>query len=225
MGNIFVTRCWFCFTLLFVVLTLFFLPQAHAALSTHVLITEVFYDTPGTESQEEWVEIFNPTKEQGDISGWKITDGEATFTVSNGTMMSGHDALVIARNSAGFQALYGFGPDFSGATFSLSNSGDEVILKDAGGIAIDVVTYKTGSYPGVIPHSGVTEGHSIERVFANFDTDDCGKDFIDQPEEKPGQVTLDTTPPRTARAGTRGCRRPWPGPRAPRARPWPRPMR
>lgn len=196
MGNILVTRCLFCFVLLCVCLTLFWLPPARAGLSTHVLITEVFYDTPGTESQEEWVEIFNPTKEQVDISGWKITDGEATFTVPNGTIMPAQEVLIVARSSSGFKALYGFEPDFSGATFSLSNSGDEVILKDSSNNVVDVVTYGKGSYPGVIPHPAVTEGHSLERVLANFDTDDCSRDLIDQPDEMPGQVTLDTTPPK-----------------------------
>ena len=45
-----------------------------------------------------------------------------------------------------------------------SNLGDEVLLLNAAGAAIDVVTYRDGDYPGVIPHPGVTDqGRSLEQ--------------------------------------------------------------
>lgn len=199
MGKNLFSRCYLCFFLVLVFL-LFFLPHTQARPSDHLLVSEVFYDAPGDDSAEEWIEIYNPTAGPIDVSRWKITDGETTFTLPNDLMMAAGEVLVLARNGVGFSALYGFAPDLAGLNLSLSNSGDEVVLKNLSGTVIDAVVYENGSYPGVVPHPGVATGHSIERVFADFDTDDCSRDFIDQAEEAPGVVKLDTSPP-VARAG------------------------
>lgn len=53
-----------------------------------VVFSEIFYDTPGTDSQEEWVEIYNGTSSTADVSGWTITDNNgsgSTFTIPGGT--------------------------------------------------------------------------------------------------------------------------------------------
>ncbi|MCH8022808.1 MAG: zinc dependent phospholipase C family protein, partial [Thaumarchaeota archaeon] len=38
----------------------------------HILISEVYYDTSGTDSVEEYVELYNPLASSLDISGWKL---------------------------------------------------------------------------------------------------------------------------------------------------------
>ncbi|MBI3739546.1 MAG: hypothetical protein HY258_10915, partial [Chloroflexi bacterium] len=52
--------------------------------------------------------------------------------------------------------------------------------------AVDVVTYGTGSYPGVVAHSTVATGHSLERSPANHDTNNCSVDFVDRNPPTPG---------------------------------------
>ncbi len=69
---------------------------------------------------------------------------------------------------------------------ALANTGDEVLLLDGNDTPVDVVTYENGSYPGVIPHPGVTRGHSIERDPPAQDTDDCSVDFVDRASPTPG---------------------------------------
>src|SRR3990170_5105758 len=46
------------------------------AAASHLLISEVLYDTPGTDSDEEWIEIYNPTGSALNISHYKIGDEE-----------------------------------------------------------------------------------------------------------------------------------------------------
>lgn len=178
---------------------------------TTPLISEVFYDTPGTDSQEEWIEIYNPTANSLDLSGYKLGDeetqggSEGMYQFPAGASIASGQRLVVALKATGFFALYGVNPDFevvdtdpsvpdmtpysawASGTIALSNSGDEVLLLDGSDTPVDVVTYENGSYPGVIPHPGVTTGHSIERQPPNVDTNDCSQDFIDQASPSPGQ--------------------------------------
>ncbi len=49
----------------FLIFTLM-LPQG---IATYPVVNEVYYDTPGTDANEEWVELYNPTSSVIDISG------------------------------------------------------------------------------------------------------------------------------------------------------------
>lgn len=70
---------------------------------------------------------------------------------------------------------------------ALTNSGDEVVLRDAGGVVVDVATYGDGDFSGVVPHpGGVDAGHSLERRPPEEDTDDCSQDFFDRYPPTPG---------------------------------------
>ncbi len=108
---------------------------------TNIIITEVLYDTPGTDSVEEWIELYNPTGNAISLSGWTISDNAGTFTLSGSIAPFGF--LVLARDSAGFNALYGFNPDIvMGSAIALSNSGDQLVLKDNSGQQVDFVAWE-----------------------------------------------------------------------------------
>ncbi|MDP3645709.1 MAG: lamin tail domain-containing protein, partial [bacterium] len=57
---------------LFVAVTVAFIPSAAVA---SVSISEVMYDAEGTDTDREWVELYNSGSESMDITGWKINDG------------------------------------------------------------------------------------------------------------------------------------------------------
>jgi len=173
------------------------------------LISEVFYDTPGTDSVEEWFEIYNPTSSAIALANFKIGDeetaggNEGMFAFPAGASINAGQKIVVALSSAGFNALYGLKPDFeitdtdpavpnmvkysawaSGAA-ALNNTGDEVLLLDPADIVIDAVVYGSGAYLGVTPHPGVASTHSIERNPLNQDTDNCALDFVDRASPVP----------------------------------------
>ncbi|HJS29697.1 MAG TPA: lamin tail domain-containing protein [Anaerolineales bacterium] len=176
----------------------------------HLLISEVFYDTPGSDPDEEWLEIYNPTSEEVDLSGYKIGDeetaggGEGMLQFPSGAGIAPGGRVIVALQAVGFSALYGFNPDFEmedsdpsvpdmaeystwgSGPIAMSNTGDEVVLLNEADTPVDVVTYEGGVYPGVIPHPGVATGHSIERIPPGVDTDDCSLDFVDQSVPTPG---------------------------------------
>ncbi|MHA1910628.1 MAG: lamin tail domain-containing protein [Candidatus Kariarchaeaceae archaeon] len=124
--------------LLFTISTIFV--STGAPDGTNILITEVLYDTPGTDSIEEWVELYNPTDSSINLAGWSISDNIGSFSIS-GTI-GANDYLVIAADTTGFNALYGFNPDISGMTLALGNTGDLVTLKDATSTEVDMVAWE-----------------------------------------------------------------------------------
>lgn len=185
-------------------------PTATSPSTGHLLLSEIFYDTPGTDSLEEWIEIYNPTTAAVNLSLYKVGDEETQggtegmFRFPDGAVLGPGKKVVVAANSAGFYALYGFEPDYEimdadsavpnmveytawgYGDFSLNNAADEVLLLNASDAVVDAVTYASGVFSGVIPHPGVATGHSIERWPAGQDTDDCSYDFVDRYPPSPG---------------------------------------
>ncbi len=163
--------------------------------ANHILISEIFYDTPGSDAVEEWIEMYNPTDSVWDLSGWTLTDLSRDFIFPTPTKIKPGSFLTIAKDTAGFQNLYGFESDLDGLSLSLNNSGDQILLKNSFDEVVDVVIYESGEFcPDVDfclePHPGVPTGHSIERLPANEDSDDCAMDFIDQKYPSPGTTPV-----------------------------------
>ena len=96
--------------------------------NAEVLITEVFYDTPGSDSYEEWIEITNTGCSTQSLTGWSLSDNNKTYTLSGS--LQANQSLVVARNSSGFNSLYSTSPDKSNLNLSLGNSGDFVELRN-----------------------------------------------------------------------------------------------
>jgi len=177
----------------------------------HLLLSEVYYNTA---PEKEWIEIYNPTPYPVDLSAYQVGDAanagdyEGMYRFPAGTSLSPHGVLVVAVTASGFREEFpGKSPDLElletdpavpnlikSATWGtgdwgLGNSGDEVLLLDGSDQAVDVVVYGDGSYPGVVPHPGVSaSGHSLERYPPQFDTDDCSADFRDWPYPHPGEL-------------------------------------
>jgi hypothetical protein len=112
--------------------------------SAEVNFSEIMYDPEGSDSSREWIEIRN----DGDavnLTSYKffesnVNHGITAFQGGN-TVPSGGFA-VIADNPARFLQDY---PAFSGllfdSSFSLSNAGEYLAMKDGGGAITDSFTY------------------------------------------------------------------------------------
>jgi hypothetical protein len=183
----------------------------YRAPANHALIGEVLYDPSGPDAGREWIELYNPTGATINLANYKLGDaavrgstGEGMFVLPAGARLAPGGTLVVALDASAFFADYGGFPDYeiygnvgavpnlapylswAAGTLSLGNLGDEVLLLDAGDRAVDVVTYGTGSYAGVVPHAVVVAGHSLERWPRGWDTDDCAADFREQTAPGPG---------------------------------------
>jgi hypothetical protein len=187
--------------------------SAHAeslnATATHIVINEVYYDpVNGKDSGKgaEWVEIYNPTSNSIDISGWRISDdpvpngaNEGYWGFPSGTIIKSGGYIVVTGDTAEFQKDFpNVIPNFDtnssnsipnvnkGGSFGLADSGDDVHLFDSNGNEIDVMWYGNGGDKGSNNAApDVPEGHSLARYYNAEDTDNPVNDFYDEPEPTP----------------------------------------
>ena len=134
--------------------------------TSHLLISEVLYDTPGTDEDEEWIEIYNPTASTIDLSHYKVGDeeeqgkGEGMYQFPSGASIPPGGVVVVALKATGFYPLYGSNPDYEAVDtdpsvpdmikysawatgkIALKNTGDEVFLLDGSDAPVDVVVFE-----------------------------------------------------------------------------------
>ncbi len=127
--------------MLSLVITLFTLLSMQA----QIVITEIMYNPPPSgQDSLEYVEIHNNSPMPVNLSGWNFTQG-FNFTFADGTFIPAGGYLVIAQNAPYFQSQFGFQPLAMGASSALTNSGEDIELRDANGNVQDYVDYKPGS--------------------------------------------------------------------------------
>jgi hypothetical protein len=109
--------------------------NSNAAAAPNVKINEVF--SRGADPEFDWVEVFNASSVQADLSGYKIYDSggqsgsKPKMEFPSGTILGPGDFFVIVVD------------DTSAAGFGLSSGGEQVWLEDATGAVIDDVTFPT----------------------------------------------------------------------------------
>ncbi len=179
-----------------------------------LLITEIFYDTPGADENEEWIELANLGEMSIDLSDYKIGDEETAgekegmLRFPEGARIAPGQVILIAQSAAGLRDLTGLTADYeilatdtavadmrgfpiwSGKNFGLANAGDELLLLDAQNKIVDAVNYGE-SLTYFDPSIGaVFRGQSIERVPADCDTDSAA-DWQTQEFPTPGEISFE----------------------------------
>ncbi len=105
---------------------------SQAASPGDIVINEIMYDPKTPEDKREWFELANTTASDIDINGWTFAevDGSPSFTISGSTIVPANGFLVLAINgdpaqNGGISGAY----DYAN-TFTLSNGGDSIVVKD-----------------------------------------------------------------------------------------------
>ncbi len=134
-----------------------------------LVINEIMYDPVGGGS--EYVELFNPTPQAVDLSGWSITDEGAARTsghvISHAPLVIGpRDYAVIAGDSSIFRRFEYLAESMyhvavRPSAFSLNNAGDVVIVSDPTRSTVDSVRYSPDWHNQEIDDPS---GRSIERI-------------------------------------------------------------
>lgn len=108
-----------------------------------VVVSEIYYDpNPLADTEGEWVEIYNPNSLLYSLKGCILRDaGTDTHTIYNNVVIPPGGSVTLAA-----AANPGFTPDYVHSSFTLGNTGDEVIL-DCGGTVIDQVVFAFGTFP------------------------------------------------------------------------------
>lgn len=126
-----------------------------------VIFSEVMYDLRnGSDSGREWVEVQNTGGESINLATHKLTENKINHDIKlsrgKATIATGEYA-VIASDSKKFISDW---PAFSGnlldSSFSLSNTGESLVLRDAKLADVDTLTYSDSM-------GGAGDGNSLQR--------------------------------------------------------------
>jgi hypothetical protein len=112
-----------------------------------IQISEIMYDLPGSDTGREWVEICNNNSVAENLTGWKFFEGGTNhgLTLTNGSWILDAGAYaIIADNPATFLQD---NPSYAGtlfdSSFSLSNTGEQIGLKNSSLELVESITYNS----------------------------------------------------------------------------------
>ncbi len=149
-----------------------------------VVINEIMYNPStalGSDSDYEWVELYNDGGSSVDISGWTLSDNSSTQTIDAGTTLESGAYIVLARDDSIFAAHYGASVPlaaWTGGWSGLGNGGDELTLADASDATVDFLEYDdTASWGSDYGDDNTTPDHdgdgaSLARIDPSGTSDD-----------------------------------------------------
>jgi uncharacterized protein len=184
--------------------------------SPGLLITEVYYNSPGQDHEEEWIELTNFGSQLVDLAAYKIGDeetrggGEGMLQFPEGAQIGPGQTIVVAQAAAAFQRRWGFLPDYeitdsdpavplmrvyspwASGRVALANDGDELLLLDGQDQLVDALSYGGGAthFTGIAygpPIPTAPQGWSLERNPAHCQSWSAG-DWLPQRAPTPGQI-------------------------------------
>ena len=131
-----------------------------------VVINEIMADinpVPNVLPPYEYLELYNRTNFPINMNGWEISDASSTETLPNITILP--DSFYLLTSTTGALALSSFGPVTGLSSFpALNDSGDDLVLKDAGGNIISVAYYDLSWYHDAVKEDG---GWAVEQIDPN----------------------------------------------------------
>ncbi|MFH0846019.1 MAG: lamin tail domain-containing protein [Patescibacteria group bacterium] len=114
-----------------------------------VEIVEIMYDLPeGSDSGREWIRIYNNDSESVNLDGWRLFEAETNHKIvssieGDSMILAGNTSAIIVDNVEKFKIDW---PNFSGlifdSAFSLSNTGEQLILRNMDLEDVDSVSYQ-----------------------------------------------------------------------------------
>ncbi len=125
-----------------------------AARSGDIVINEILYN-PDSNGKADFVEIYNTTSKNFDLSNWAIGDASREATLPQNIQLQANSYLVLTGGDR-FASSVSNGLDVDNFPSYNNNSGDDVYLKTNNGRIIDSLHYET-------TWGGSTAGSSLER--------------------------------------------------------------
>ncbi len=160
----------------------------------NIKINEILYDPAGTDTGNEWIELYNDDSTIINLENWKIekagTYFSVCFTFPDISIASGKFLLVGESNIANADLT---------APLAFQNAGtatDGVRIISADGDTIDTILYDSpnsnnlpgdANQPGIYFAPDVPSGYSLMRYPDGFDTDNCENDFFECANPTPGE--------------------------------------
>jgi hypothetical protein len=173
---------------------------ANQGTSSNLVIAEVLYDAVGTDTNLEWIVLYNPTNTTVDISNYKVQTAGSSFNtqsiISSNNSIKPYSYFLIAETLTGS----GINADFVTGAMDFQNGGsstDGIRILDSSDQIVDTLLYdspntnnlpdNTGN-PGTSFAIDVSAGRSLKRKSNSsgyvegqgngYQTDKSGDDFL-----------------------------------------------
>lgn len=174
--------------------------QAQAALASHVVINEIAIDSiAGTGgSEDDWIELYNPTAQAVILDGWSIQKTPASSTsvtkqALHGTIAAGGYYLIVRNGAATDASLLAMADATTTASFSLADGNAVYLVNDNTAIVgkddpniVDLAGFGSATvFEGAVAAPEIPETKSIARMPDGEDSDDNSTDLIIQDTPMP----------------------------------------
>ena len=121
-----------------------------------VVFNEIMYNPLGDDAKTEWVELHNQMSVDIDLSGWRIAGGIG-YDFPKGTVLESGDYLVVASDTLTVEQSNGIDGVLGPFTGRMSNSGDELELRNHTNRLMSSVKYNDrGDWPVAADGAGVS---------------------------------------------------------------------
>lgn len=128
---------------------------------TLIAITEFMNNSLGSESTDEWIELYNYGINSVDITGWTISDEDLDNDAITSATIEPGDYIILAKSKVAFETQW-----LGGVTdtrviqhnMTLADGADEIILTNADGDVIWSLAYPAGGAEGVATYLTYSEG-------------------------------------------------------------------
>ncbi|MEE8391405.1 MAG: lamin tail domain-containing protein, partial [Anaerolineae bacterium] len=137
----------------------------------HVLISAVLYDGYQSGDTDEAIQLLNVGDAPADLDGWELckdTGSNLSCRALPATVLSPTTRIWLARKATSFTVSFGFPPNYEmdrWLSSGLSNTGDEVILRNDLGNVVDALVYEGGNTDiiGWNNENGTVQPYSVGR--------------------------------------------------------------
>ena len=109
-----------------------------------IVINEIMYNPTDAlgGTYNEWIELYNPTNELINLTGWKVADpNNHTLEILSSEVIEPQGYFILAKKPENFSQYYNVTCPIAKAAFYLSNEGEQILLKNSSGDIIDSLTY------------------------------------------------------------------------------------
>lgn len=143
------------------------------------------YDLEGKDDKREWIEVYNSSAQPIDISTWKFfengTNHGLTLMQGDGNLPAGAAAIIVSNFDKFIIDWPSFGGIVFDSSFSLSNTGETLTIRDSDLVDIDSVSYLSD-------WGGKGDGNSLQRVDGSWSGLSPNPGEYDSGEETPVPV-------------------------------------
>ncbi len=138
-------------------------------LSANIVINEIHYNQDDILVSGDWVELYNNSDQDIDLSDWYFSDSDDThkFVLPKGTVLKDKEYLVLVETGSDFTVSYPKVSNYIGNMgFGLAGGGELIRLYNASGVLIDMVEYDDKD---PWPAAADGDGYTLSLIDPNFD--------------------------------------------------------